>query len=68
MVTKRRRGGGIEGLPPDAPPASRAADVVILNAYPKDTELIQATMAINVAYLKVSVFPWASQQLPFLVG
>jgi nickel-dependent lactate racemase len=34
-----------------ATPAPRAADVVILNAYPKDTDLIQATMAINVAYL-----------------
>jgi nickel-dependent lactate racemase len=34
-----------------ATPAPRAADIVMLNAYPKDTDLIQATMAINVAYL-----------------
>ena len=33
-----------------ATPAPRAADVVILNAYPKDSDLIQATMALNVAY------------------
>ncbi len=29
----------------------RDADIAILNAYPKDLDLIQATMAINVAYL-----------------
>jgi nickel-dependent lactate racemase len=34
-----------------ATPSPRAADIVILNAYPKDIDLIQATMAINVAYL-----------------
>jgi nickel-dependent lactate racemase len=34
-----------------ATPAPHAADIVILNAYPKDNDLIQATMSINVAYL-----------------
>jgi nickel-dependent lactate racemase len=34
-----------------ATPSPRSADIVILNAYPKDIDLIQATMAINVAYL-----------------
>jgi nickel-dependent lactate racemase len=33
-----------------ATPAPRAAELVLLNAYPKDIDLIQATMAINVAY------------------
>jgi nickel-dependent lactate racemase len=33
-----------------ATPAPKAADIVILNAYPKDSDLIQATMAINVAF------------------
>lgn len=36
-------------------PAPPGADVVVLNAYPKDTDLLQACMALNVAWTSA---PW----------